>query len=364
METSKRLTALDAFRGFTIAGMILVNNPGSWSYVYPPLRHAQWHGCTPTDLVFPFFLFIVGVAMWFAFKAFNYKLTQKAFNKIAKRTLLIFSIGLALNAFPFWRNYDTLRIMGVLQRIALAYFFASMLVLLFKRKTVLYLSGLILLIYWTIMYFAVPENPYNPETNFARVVDMAVFGEKHVWNGFGFPFDPEGLLSTLPAIVTVILGYFTGITITQSQSTEKAILNMFVTGIPLILAGMLWDYVFPINKALWTGSYVLYTGGLAMVFLALSIWLIDIKGYKLWSQPLVVFGLNPLFIFVFSALWVKTLYLIPVKAYDNVYNALYQTAFVPVAGNMNGSLFFALMHIVFFWLLVYILHKRKIYIKI
>ena len=364
MKKTKRLIALDAFRGITIATMIMVNTPGSWGSIYSPLRHADWHGCTPTDLVFPFFLFIVGVAMWFSFQKFNGIFNTPAALKILKRTALIFIIGLALNAFPFAIDYSKLRILGVLQRIALAYGFGAILCLWLTPKKLIYSSIVLLLGYWLILFVGSSGNPYELETTIARTIDIALLGENHVWHGKGIPFDPEGLLSTIPSIVTVILGYLTGKTIQQSSSQDKAVLNLFLYGIPLIAAAMVWDYWFPINKSLWTSSYVLYTAGLAMVMLAFFIWLIDVKKYGKWAHPFVVFGTNPLFVYALSILWVKTISKIPSEAYGNGYSWLYQSVFVPIAGNMNGSLLFAVSHIVVFWLILLILYKKKIFIKI
>lgn len=363
-KKSKRIVALDAFRGLTIATMITVNTPGSWSYVYPPLRHAEWNGCTPTDLVFPFFLFIVGVAMFFSFRKYNNQLAKPAVMKTIRRTILIFAIGLGLNAFPFFINYSELRILGVLQRIALAYGIGAILCLWLEPRTLIYSLAGILLGYWALLGLSVPEAPFALETNLVRQVDLAILGENHVWHGLGVAFDPEGLLSTIPAIGTVILGYLTGMLIYKTKEHEKIVLNMFLYGFPLVLGGMIWDFWFPINKSLWSSSYVLYTAGLAMIFLAFFIWFIDVKGSKTWAQPFIVFGMNPLFIFVLSGLYVKTIYRIPSETYGNGYSWLYNTVFVPIAGNMNGSLLFAITHIILFWLIVLILYRKKIFIKI
>ncbi len=363
-KKSKRIVALDAFRGLTIATMITVNNPGSWEFVYPPLRHAAWNGCTPTDLVFPFFLFIVGVAMFFSFRIYNNELSKPVVIKTIRRTILIFAIGLALNAFPYIIDYSELRIMGVFQRIALAYGVGAILCLWLSPRKLIYTLAAILVGYWALLGLSVPTGAYELETNLVRVVDLAILGENHVYGGFGLPFDPEGFLSTIPAIGTVILGYLTGLLIYKVKEQEKIVLHLFLYGFPLVVVGMIWDAWFPINKALWTSSYVLYTAGLAMVMLAFFIWFIDVKGYTKWSNPLVVFGMNPLFIFVLSGLYVKTLYKIPSEAYGNGYSWLYNTVFVPIGGNMNGSLMFALTHIVLFWLIVLFLYRKKIFIKI
>jgi predicted acyltransferase len=355
-------------RGLTIALMIMVNTPGSWAYVYPPLLHAKWHGCTPTDLVFPFFLFIVGVSMWYSFKKFEKGITKKGLIKVFRRFLIIFLLGLFLNAYPKF-NFENLRFLGVLQRIAIAYLIGALLCMQFDTKKLLYIIGGILLGYWALLYFGGSGDVYSLATNFAREIDLAVFGENHIYKGFGIPFEPEGLIASIPAVATVLLGYISGRLIERSGGTSKAIKKLAIYGAVLIVVGWFWGFIFPINKALWTSTYVLFAGGLAMVFLGILLWIIDEKGIKKWSNPFIHFGMNPLFIFVFSGLYVKTIiYLI--KTTDasgeavNGYKYLYTNIFVPIGGNMNGSLLFAIAHIVFFWLLVYVLYKRKIFIKI
>lgn len=369
MNTSRRLISLDVLRGITISLMILVNTPGSWSYVYAPLRHAKWHGCTPTDLVFPFFLFIVGVSIWFSFKKYDTKLLKVTLLKILKRTVIIFLLGFILNLYPFF-NFDGVRVMGVLQRIAIAYGIGSVLCLSFKRDQLLMILGMILLGYWALLYFGSGLNPYSLEDNVVRQFDLFLFGENHVYKGFGIPFDPEGLLSTIPAVGSVIIGYLVGQTISLKLSTVLKIRKLLMHGVLLVALGVVWGFVFPINKALWTSSYVLYTGGLGILLLAFLIFVIDLKGYSKWAMPFVHFGTNPLFIYVFSGLYVKTIiYLIKIptdnmEAKLNGYQYLFNNIFSPLAGNMNGSLMFALSHIIVFWGICYLLYKNKIFIKI
>ncbi|MBD3386565.1 DUF5009 domain-containing protein [candidate division KSB1 bacterium] len=368
MNETRRFVALDAFRGLTIAAMILVNTPGSWRYVYSPLRHAEWHGCTPTDLVFPFFLFIVGVAMRFSFKKFEYKLTKEAFLKLLKRTLLIFAVGLFLNAFPFHRSLADLRILGVLQRIALAYGFAAVLSLVLKPKQIIIAIVVLLFGYWGLLWGLGGIDPYGLETNIVRTIDLKILGENHIWHGHGIAFDPEGLMSTLPAIVTALLGYLVGFQI-QSRKNGSYLWQLLAYGIIGILLGLLWHLVFPINKALWTSSFVLYTAGFAIVLLTCFIWLIDVKDVKTWAHPLIVFGMNPLFVYSLSIIWVKMIiYVVKIPLQDDtsitLYAWLYQHIFAPLFGNMNGSMLFALAHVIVFWLVSLILYKRKIFIKI
>ena len=368
MDTNTRLTALDVLRGITIAAMIMVNTPGSWSYVYWPFLHAEWHGFTPTDAIFPFFLFIAGVSIHFAFKKFNREEHKKALKKIIKRTLIIFVIGLFLNLFPKF-NFDTVRVFGVLQRIAIAYGIGASLCLLLNKRSLIYITIVILILYWALLYFLVPENPFGPQTNLVGKIDLLLLGPKHVWKGLGFPFDPEGLLSSLPSVATVIIGNLAGRLLTKSNSNLKSVKSFFIYGFALIVIGWIWGYGFPINKSLWTSSYVCFSAGFAMVFLASLIWVIDIKGFIKWSKPFIHFGTNSLFIFVFSGLYVRSMiYLIKITSAQeetiNGYQYIYTKLFVPIAGNMNGSLLFAITHIIFFWVLVYILFKNKIFIKI
>jgi predicted acyltransferase len=369
MAKSQRLMALDAFRGLTIAAMITVNTPGSWSHVYAPLLHSKWHGCTPTDLVFPFFLFAVGVAMFFAFGKFNHELSADAGKKILKRTVLIFGIGLLMNAFPFVHiNMENLRIMGVLQRIALAYGLGSLLCLTLNKSRLLIVSALILFAYWGLIHFLGGDQPYSLEGNPTIAFDVAILGESHLYKGFGLPFDPEGLFSTLPAIVTVVLGYLTGSLISSSER-KMIVPRLLFFGVLGVVAGLIWSVGFPINKPIWSSSYVLYTAGLAQLVMAVMIFLIDMLDYKKWAHPFLVFGMNPLFIYVLSIVWVKVIiYLVHFSDASGSsitgYAWLYQNAFASWAGPLNGSLFFALSHIIVYWLIVLYLYRKRIFIKI
>lgn len=368
MAIKQRLLALDVLRGITIASMILVNTPGSWSYVYWPLLHAKWHGFTPTDAVFPFFLFIVGVSIHFAFKNFKEDEHKKAIKKIIKRTLIIFAIGLFLNLFPKF-NFETVRYFGVLQRIAIAYGIGATLCLFFNRRNLIYITALILVGYWAILYFLVPENPFEPQTNLVGKIDLYLFGPEHIWKGLGFPFDPEGLLSTLPSIATVIIGSLTGGFLGKTSNNNIKIKTLLIYGIGFVVLGYIWGLVFPINKSLWSSTFVCFSAGWAMIILAFLIWIIDVKKITVWSNPFIHFGTNPLFIFVFSGLYAKTMiYLIKISNSQgettSAFSYIYKNIFVPIAGNMNGSLLFAITHIVFFWCLVYLLYRNKIFIKI
>jgi len=368
MSISKRLISLDVFRGITIAFMIMVNTPGSWSYVYAPLRHASWHGCTLTDLVFPFFLFIVGVSMWYSFKKYGSIISKKTLLKIAKRMVVIFLLGLFLNLYPYF-DFNQVRIMGVLQRIAIAYGLAAVLCLYFKNIQLIVVLAVILLGYWALLFLGGEADVFSLESNFVRKIDLLILGENHIFKGFGIPFDPEGIFSTIPAIGNVIIGYIVGQIIDTQKNITIPFRKLIFYGSILVVIGQVWNLVFPINKPLWTSSYVLYTSGLSILFFTFLIWIIDIKKQNKWAIPAIHFGTNPLFIFIFSGIYIKTiLFLIKPTGSHGVkisgYKYLFEEVFVPIAGNMNGSLLFAVTHIIAFWLLTYLLYKKKIFIKI
>lgn len=368
INQANRFAALDAFRGLTIAAMILVNTPGSWSYVYPPLRHAKWHGCTPTDFIFPFFLFIIGAAMWFSFAKYDRRPTGPAVRKICRRAAVIFLIGLALNMYPFNRDMSEIRIMGVLQRIGLAYGLAAVICLSLDRIKLVIVSAVLLIGYWILLAAFGSGESYGLEGNLVRKIDLALLGESHLWKGTGIPFDPEGLLSTLPAVVSIISGYLIGAWVQASKAEGAAIARMMFFGAAMICLAWLWNVAFPINKYLWTSSYVLYTTGAATIVLSLFVALIDVRRHRRWAFPVIVFGMNSLFVYILSSFWVLTsIYVFKFGSNGGtvtLYSRLYNGIFVPVAGPMNGSLLFALTHILAYWLLLFLMYKKRIFIKI
>jgi predicted acyltransferase len=398
---NKRYYSLDVFRGATVALMILVNNPGSGDHVYTPLDHAKWHGCTPTDLVFPFFLFAVGNAMSFVMPRMKEKGGSYFFGKIIKRSLLIFFIGLFLNWCPFlmwsddhivfkpweWTSNDGvvhgIRILGVLQRIAIAYFFASIVVYFLKTKGIIIFSASILLLYWLLcLVLGDKADPYSLPGFFGTHVDKTILGEAHMYHGEGVAFDPEGIASSLTPIVQVIFGFFVGQYIQKSAKQNQGghpsyqmLSNLFVAGTLLVFAGFVWDLVFPINKKIWTSSYVLYTTGLAIFTLCMLIFLIEFKNFRgAWSRFFDVFGKNPLFIFVLSGFLPRVLSLIRISNgttengkpdYLSPFGWFYEHVCKNISSNLkNGSLLYALCIVAFYWLIVYILDRRKIYIKV
>jgi predicted acyltransferase len=380
-----RYYSLDVFRGATVALMILVNNPGSWGHIYSPLQHATWHGCTPTDLVFPFFLFAVGNALAFVMPRFEEAGTSSFLKKVFKRAILIFLIGLFLNWSPFikWQGeeivgkpWESVRILGVLQRIALCYLFAALAVYFLKARGALWFGITLLLFYWLLCWWlGNPGDPYSLHGYFGTAVDQKILGVSHMYKGEGVPFDPEGLTSTLPAIVQVILGFLAGRYIRLKGKTYDMLAHLFIAGAVLIFIGFCCDMVFPINKKIWTSSYVLYTTGLALMVIGLLIYLLEFKEAKgSWSRFFDVFGKNPLFIFFLSGFlprilamfrWIDKTDAEGKPVYTSALPWFYQHICKPISEDLrNGSLLYALCMIAFYWLIVYILDKRKIYIKV
>jgi len=368
MAKNGRLLSLDIFRGMTVTFMIIVNTPGSWEYVYPPLRHSEWHGCTPTDMVFPFFLFIVGVSTWYSLKKYGHELTGAAFFRILRRTVAIFALGIFMRIFPdFSQDYSHLRIMGVLQRIAVAYGIGALLSMTVSRRYLWALTAILLLGYWALLAFSGAADPYSLEGNLVRKIDLAVLGKNHLYQGYGLPFDPEGLLSTIPAVCTVIIGYYAGGITGKGKVEFKTGLKMVIIGAALIGLGMLWKRFFPINKPLWTSSYVLYTAGFAMVILSLIYWIADVVKLQTWASFFKVFGMNALFSFFMAGMWTKTMLAVKVPhsmGNTTLYSWIYGKVCVPLAGNKAGSLLFALLQVMIIWLLALILYKRKIMIRL
>ncbi|MCS6928931.1 MAG: DUF5009 domain-containing protein [Saprospiraceae bacterium] len=366
-----RYLSVDFYRGLTIAFMLIVNTPGTWAHVYRPLLHAEWHGCTPTDLVFPSFLFIVGVSMHFSFSKHGYANRTALLLKVMRRTALLFALGLLLAWYPFWgKNWSELRLLGVLQRIALCYGLASLLVLYLSPRKVFWVAIGILLGYWGVLLWgAAPgADPFSLEDNLVRRVDLAILGAAHLWKGKGLPFDPEGLLSTLPAVVTVLIGWQAGRLMQQLDSEKhKAVRILTVGGAIFTGLGWIWHSVFPINKSLWTSSFVLYTGGLSMIILALCVWVIEVLRWQRGLRFFLVFGANPLFAYLLSGLLVKTLLNIRWTEggeKTNAYRWLYQHVFLPIEPYKTGSLLFALFFLIVCWTICWILYRRAIYIKI
>ena len=382
----ERFYSLDVFRGATVALMILVNNPGTWGHIFAPLDHSAWHGVTPTDLVFPFFLFAMGNAMAFVMPRLDAAGESAFWKKIIKRTVLIFLIGMFLNWFPFIKYdaagnfvakpFENLRIFGVLQRIAVSYFFASILIHFFKVRGSFVAGMIILLGYWFLCVAANPADPFSIGGWFGTNIDKAVLGETHMYHGEGIAFDPEGMMSSFGSIVQVILGYLVGNYIITKGKTTEMLNGLFVAGCVLVFTGFCWDMVFPLNKKIWTSSYTIYTTGLAIMIIAVMIYLIEFKGSKgWWSRFFDVFGKNPLFIFVLSGILPRLLNLVRIpgvmgpggkRNYLAPFEMFYEYVCKPVfpSDPRIGSLVYALSFIIMMWFFAWILDKKKIYIKV
>lgn len=447
-SSQERLVSLDAFRGMTIAGMVLVNNPGTWSAIYGPLKHAEWHGITPTDYVFPFFLFIVGVSISIALgKRKTEKAGSDIYKKVITRSLAIFATGLAISALPLfvmgdtniawplkwiaaisiiaslyflflrnfkvafslialwavivfgsliagsdvaWYNVGQMRIPGVLQRIAVCYLIVSLVFLHTNWKQQAAIGIALLLVYWLLMTVVhVPGCDVttidDKACNLAAWLDRTILTEAHIWRSAKV-FDPEGILSTVPALATTISGVLTGTWLTQkykdndesegSQATIKddqagdlrKAVGLFFMGTILLAIGWTWSLVFPLNKSLWTSSYVVYTSGLALLTLGFCYYVIDIKGYKRWARPFVIFGVNALALFVFSGIMARVMGIIRIPAADektiSLQQWIFNNLFLSWAEPINASLAYAISFILLWLFLMWLLYRRRLFIKI
>jgi predicted acyltransferase len=375
-----RLSSLDVFRGITIAAMILANMAGVVDDVYRPLGHSEWHGCTPTDLIFPCFLFIVGVAMTFSLSKYTAenKPTKAVYLRILRRTAILFILGLVLNGFwnqGVWTfDLSSIRLMGVLQRIALTYLFASLIVLKLPRKSQWLVAGGLLIAYWlTMMYIPVPDygaGVLTREGNFGAFIDRLIIPKAHLYKGDGFNFmgDPEGLFSTIPAIVSVLAGYFTGQWIKdKKQATSQTSMDLVLFGLCCLVIAIIWDVAFPINKKIWTSSYVLFTAGWALMLLAACYELIEVRLIKRWSKPFEIMGLNAIALFVASVFLIKITAKTQIGTGESaisIYNWIYQNIFASWAGNFNGSFLFALVTLLFWYGVAVLMYQKRWFIKV
>ena len=390
----ERLLSLDVFRGLTIAGMLLVNNPGTWSAIYPPLEHAEWHGWTPTDLIFPFFLFIVGITTHLSLSSRRNRGASdgEIVRQILKRGGLIVLAGLLLGGFPYAPfvlhlpfgivfdsatadiGISTWRITGVLQRIGVAYIFAALLTMHAPTKRTIAIIVALLVGYWIAMTL-IPVPGYGlgmytldrPEATLSAWFDRAVIGTSHMWRG-SRTWDPEGILSTIPAIGTAMLGVLAGRWIGSKRALIDRVAGLFAVGAIGMMVGLIWNWVFPINKNLWTSSFVIFTAGLACVTIATCMWLIDVHGWRGWTKPFVIFGVNPLFAFLGEGLLSRLIYTL-VKVPSNgdtvsVQSAFYHTAYASWLSPRNASLLFAITYVLLFFWIMRELYRRDIVIKV
>jgi predicted acyltransferase len=380
LPAAARLRSLDVFRGMTVAGMILVNNPGTWGAIYSPLEHAAWHGWTPTDLVFPFFLFIVGVSITLALsrRAESAGSKRDLYVKIVRRSAIIFGLGLFLTAFPFWNfttntfiDLSTLRLAGVLNRIAVCYLFAALIFLKTDWRKQAYVFAGLLVAYWAILML-IPAPGFaagdlSKEGSIASHLDRVVLG-KHLWSGGKGVYDPEGILSTLGALATTFAGVLTGHLLRSRRTDMEKVSAMFVAGAACIVAGWAWNYWLPVNKPLWTSSYVLFTAGMGLQLLAVCYWLIDVKGYRRWSVPFAVYGTNALAVFFLTGIFSKLLGIIKFKGADGrpvaLHSVIFNNLFLSWASPINASLAFAVCFVLLWLGLMWLLYRRSIFIKV
>jgi predicted acyltransferase len=388
---NERLLSLDVFRGITIAAMLLVNNPGSWSAIYPPLEHAEWHGWTPTDLIFPFFLFIVGITTHLSLRRID---DAGVRSRIIRRGLLIVLVGLLLNAFPFfwwgktagiptptflqrvaWR-FAHLRFAGVLQRIGIAYLCAALLTLRTTVRQQVAIIIAILLGYWIVMtlipvpgsgvlgYFVLDQ----PEQTLAAFFDRLILGTNHIWSSTK-TWDPEGPLSTLPAIATAMLGVLAGRWITRKEKPLiDRVAGLYGAGSLAMLTGLFWSWIFPINKNLWTSSYVVFTAGFACVVLATCMWILDVHGVRAWSRPFVIYGVNPLIAFVGSGVMARLIDSLIKLDVDgkkvSLHQWSYDVTFAPLFAPKFASLLWGLCFVAFWLAILTLLHRRNVIIRL
>jgi predicted acyltransferase len=392
----ERLLSLDVFRGMTVAGMLLVNDPGTWSAIFPPLEHAEWNGWTPTDLIFPFFLFIVGITTHLSLSARRARGDDDSaiVKQILRRGLIIYLLGFAMAMFPFYQwgaigaipnatpwdrilfRIEHVRILGVLPRIAIVYVFAALLTLRTTVRQQIIIIAVVLFGYWFAMtLIPVPgENTIGAlllnthDRNLAAYLDRLILGTNHTWIG-SVTFDPEGPMSTIPAIATAMLGVLAGRWIgLRDKSLLERISGLFAAGAIGMVLGLMWNWAFPINKNLWTSSYVIFTAGMACVALATIMWIVDYANVKWWTKPFVVFGVNPIVAFVGSGVMARLIYTLWHVNYQGksvvIQNAIYQIVFLPWLPPRVASLAFAIAFVLLWYGILLVLYKRNIILKV
>ncbi len=383
-----RLLALDILRGITVAGMIMVNNPGSWGHIYTPLAHAQWHGLTPTDLVFPFFMFIMGVSTYMSLRRYDFRMSRAAALKILRRTAVIFLIGLAIAWLSLTLrrlaagggiveaavNFDHIRMLGVMPRLALCYGAGSLLALSMGRRALARTVAGILVAYAAVLLLG--HGLEFSERNIIAAADRAVLGENHMYSdtvgGVTLHFDPEGLLSTIPSVAHMLIGFLCGSMLMAVADNRERICRLFIVGSVLTFSGLLLAYGIPVNKKIWSPTFVLTTCGMAASLLGLLIWIIDIRGHRRWCRFFEAFGVNPLFMYCLGAVltilmgFIRVPYAAAEAGSISLKGWIYRAVCMPMAGDdaTLASLLFALAFVAFNWVFGYILYKKKIYIKI
>ncbi len=396
----ERLTSLDVFRGITVAGMLLVNNPGTWAAIYPPLEHAEWNGWTPTDLIFPFFLFIVGITTHLSLNARRERGDDDAtlVKQVLRRGAIIYLLGFLMAAFPFYQ-YGTaagvdatlvqkiifraqhVRLLGVLPRIAIVYICSALLTLRTNLKQQVIILAVLLYGYWFAMTLIPLNGTLNgvagrylgylllgtPSETLAAHLDRAILGTNHIWSG-SVTFDPEGPFSTIPAIGTAILGVITGRWISQPRPLIERIAGLFAAGCLAMVVGLMWSWSFPINKNLWTSSYVVFTAGMACATLATIMWIVEDQKVRWWTKPFVIYGMNPIVAFVGSGVLARIIYTLWVVPYNGkptpVEGVIYSSVFAPLMEPKNASLAMAFVTVLFWFGILAFMYRRKIFLKV
>jgi predicted acyltransferase len=394
--TRERLLSLDVFRGITVAGMLLVNNPGSWGAIYEPLEHAPWFGWTPTDLIFPFFLFIVGVTTYLSREARRARGESDGaiMRQTARRALTIVGVGLLMTGFPYHQFFVHLpggavfdstttpldvshwRFTGVLQRIGVCYLLSALLTMRTSARQQVWIVAVLLVGYWlALTLIPVPGHGMgalllaDPGASLAAWLDRTIIGPSHMWIGGGGIWDPEGILSTIPATATAVLGVLAGRWIADPRPLQERLTTLFAVGSLGMTAGLVWAWSFPIGKNLWTSSYVLFTAGMACVAIATCAWLVDIRGWRAWIRPFIPFGMNPIVAFVASGVLSRFLYTL-VKVPRNgtlvsVQSAWFDSLFAPLFSDpRDASLLFALVYVAVFYAGLRLMHHRGIIVKV
>jgi len=392
----ERLLSLDVFRGITIAGMLLVNDPGTWGAIFPPLEHAEWNGWTPTDLIFPFFLFIVGITTHLSLSARRARGDDDSalVKQILRRGIIIYLLGFAMAMFPFYQwgtiqslpnatawdriiyRIEHVRLLGVLPRIAIVYICAGLLTLKTNLKQQIVIIATLLFGYWFAMtLIPVPGEHeigalllHTHDRNLAAYLDRLILGTNHTWTG-SVTFDPEGPMSTIPAIATAMLGVIAGTWIARKDKPLlDRISGLFAAGSMAMVLGLMWNWSFPINKNLWTSSYVTFTAGMAAVTLATIMWIVDNYNVKWWTKPFVVYGVNPIVAFVGSGVMARLIYTLWHVTYEGksvaLQDAIYQTVFLTWLPPRVASLGFAIAYVLLWYGILLVLYRRKIILKV
>lgn len=366
-KATSRIASIDIFRGMAVAFMIIVNYPGSRVHVYGFLDFSAWNGASPADTIFPAFLFIMGVSMWYSLKKYGHELNGSSVFRIIRRVVALFALGLILNVFPYFsRDYSTLRIMGILQHIALAYLIGSLLCLALRKNYLWVAVAVIMIFCWILLALFGGHDPYGLESNVVRRIDMFILGKAHLYEGFTPPFEPHGLVSALPAACSLVIGFYIGGITGAGNEIGKNVLKILLIGVATTGLGLFWNIFLPVNKYLWTGSYVLLSTGIVCVLYGLVYLITDVMKFEKWGIFFKVFGSNSLFSFTLAEIFVKMLQIAIINVNDHkisLYQWIYGRALIPVGGERGGSLMFALVVLIMIWLASLILYRKKVYIR-